>query len=50
MHLYKECCDLLGDHLTEVAKARKPTPSQRTSMMVFGNKPEKKDKNLLILN
>ena len=43
--LYKECWDILGDPLTEVAQAVhagiKPTLSQRTSLMVFGTKPKK---------
>ena len=44
-YLYHECWDLLGDSLTEVAKAihagGHPTTSQRTSLMVFGTKPKK---------
>ena len=44
-HLYKQCWDVLGDSLTEVAQdvfqGQQPTPSQRTSLMVFGAKPKK---------
>ena len=43
--VYKECWDILGDPLSEVAKAvlggRSPTLSQRTSLMVYGNKANK---------
>ena len=42
----------MGGPLTEVIQTvfegGKPTPSQRTSLMVFGNKPGKKAKSLLI--
>ena len=44
-YLYCQCWDLLGDPLTEVIQAvfngKQPTPSQRTSLMVFGAKPKK---------
>ena len=44
-YLYSQCWDQLGDPLTEVAqevhKGKKPTNSQRTSVMVFGGKPKK---------
>ena len=44
-YTYKECWHILGDSLTEVARAvfdgHKPTTSQRTSLMVFGAKPKK---------
>ena len=43
--LYKVCWDILGDSLVEVMQQiflGKPlTPSQRTSLMVFGTKPKK---------
>ena len=43
--LYKQCWDIFGDSLTavsqEVFKGKPPTPSQRTSLMVFGAKPKK---------
>ena len=43
--LYKQCWDVLGDHLTEVIqevfKGKPPTNSQQTSLMVFGTKPKK---------
>ena len=43
--LYYHCWDILGDALTEVVQAihwgQPPTLSQRTSLMVFGNKPKK---------
>ena len=43
--LYYHCWDCLGDPLTEVVQAihsgQPPTLSQRTSLMVFGNKPKK---------
>ena len=43
--VYKECFDILGDALTEVAKAvhmgQQPTESQRTSLMLFTSKPGK---------
>ena len=42
---YKECFDIMGDPLTEVASSvfsgEKPSTSQRTSLMVFGSKPKK---------
>ena len=44
-YLYKECWQILGDSLTEVARAvfggQRPPVSQRTSLMVFGSKPKK---------
>ena len=43
--VYKLCWDILGDSLTEVATAilggQPPTLSQRTSLMVYGNKANK---------
>ena len=43
--LYYHCWDVLGDPLTDVVQAihggQSPTLSQRTSLMVFGNKPKK---------
>ena len=43
--VYKECWGVLGDSLTEIAQAvlngEKPTRSQRTSLMVYGNKANK---------
>ena len=43
--LYYHCWDILGDALTEVVqtihRGHPPTLSQRTSLMVFGNKPKK---------
>ena len=43
--VYKECFDILGEALTEVAKAihagQRPTKSQRTSIMLFTSKPGK---------
>ena len=43
--LYKECWSVLGEPLTEVMIAihngHQLSPSQRTSMMVFGSKPKK---------
>ena len=43
--LYYECWDVFGDPLTEVVQeihsGKPPTLSQRTSLMVFGNKPKK---------
>ena len=43
--LYYHCWDLLGDPLTAVVQeihgGHPPTKSQRTSLMVFGNKPKK---------
>ena len=52
LYLYKQCWQILGDPLTEVIRevfrGSKPTPSQRTSLMVFGNKPGKKAKSLLL--
>ena len=42
---YKECFPIMGEALTEVAKAvfegQKPTNSQRTSMMLYTTKPGK---------
>ena len=44
-YFYKQCFDVMGDPLTDVALAvfsgQKPTLSQRTSKMVFGSKPKK---------
>ena len=44
--LYKQCWVILGDSLTEVIQTvfngSKPSASQQTSLMVFGNKPGKK--------
>ena len=52
VYLYKQCWEILGDSPTEVIQAvfngSKPSASQRTSLMVFGNKPGKKAKILLI--
>ena len=52
VYLYQQCWNILGDPLTqvigEVFRGSKPTASQRTSLMVFGNKPGKKAKSLLI--
>ena len=43
--LYKECWEMLGEPLTavmgEIHDQRMLTPSQRTSLMVFGSKPKK---------
>ena len=43
--LYKVCWDILGDSLAEVMQqiflGKSLTPSQRTSLMVFGTKPKK---------
>ena len=43
--VYKECFNILGDALTEVAKevfaGNQPTKSQRTSLMMFSSKPGK---------
>ena len=57
--LYKECFNILGDSLTEVAAAifegQQPTYSQRTSLMLYTDKPHKsrsinpKDKRRLSL-
>ena len=45
--LYKQHWNIIGDSLTAVVQAvfrgKKPTASQRTSMMVFGTKPKKKN-------
>ena len=53
-HFYQKHWDLLGTNLTEFITAilqdHKPYPSQRTSMVVFGKKPGKKSKSLLILD
>ena len=46
VYLYKQCWEILGDSLTEVIQA--VAASQQTSLMVFGNKPGKKAKSLLI--
>ena len=44
-YLYKECFEILGDILTEVARAvfggEQPTQSKRTSLMVCTSKPGK---------
>ena len=44
-YFYKECFNIMGDHLTEVVTSvfsgQKPAASQRTSLMVFGSKPKK---------
>ena len=44
--------DIVGDCLTEVIcavfRGTIPAPSQRTSLMVFGNKPGKKANSLLV--
>ena len=44
-YFYKKCFHLVGEALTEVVVSMfsgcKPTMSQRTSKMVFGNKPKK---------
>ena len=52
VHLNRQCWNILGDPLSEVIqevfKGAKPSASQRTSLMVFGNKPGKKAKSLLI--
>ena len=52
MYFYKKCWSIIGDSLTEVIQSvfndSKPSACQRTSLMVFGNKPGKKDKSLLI--
>ena len=49
---YQQCWHVMGDPLTEIIQAifngAKPTASQRTSLMVFGNKPGKKAKSLKI--
>ena len=51
-YFYQQNWDLIGDHLTEVVQqvflGNNPTASQKTSLMVFGNKPGKKAKSLLI--
>ena len=43
--VYKSCWDIMGDALTDVTKAvlggDSPTVSQRTSLMVYGNKTNK---------
>ena len=43
--LYKECWNVLGDAVTELAtrihQGEKPSVSQRTSMMIFCTKPKK---------
>ena len=48
-YLYRQCWDQLGDPLTEVAQAvfkgHQPSPSQRTSLMVFGAKRKKQQSN-----
>ena len=52
VYFYQQFWDLIGDSLTEVIcevfKGTPPSPSQRTSLMVFGNKPGKKAKSPLI--
>ena len=46
VHFYQQFWDLVGDSLTEVIcavfRGTTPSPSQRTSLMVFGNKPGKR--------
>ena len=47
-HFYQQLWHIMGDPLTEVLQSifqgNKPTACQRTSLMVFGNKPGKKAK------
>ena len=47
-YFYQQNWDLIGDHLTDVVQqvflGNNPTASQKTSLMVFGNKPGKKSK------
>ena len=44
-YFYHKCWDTIGDAITEVTQAihkgKKPSLSQRTSLMVFGSKPKK---------
>ena len=44
-YLYKECWEMMGDHLSavmvEIFKCKDLPVSMRTSMMVFGSKPKK---------
>merc|ERR1712004_446651 len=51
-YFYKKHWNLIGDLLTQVITkvfmGSKPSSCQRTSLMVFGNKPGKKAKSLLI--
>ena len=48
VYLYQQCWEILVDPLTEVVQdvisGGKPTPSQCTCLMVFRNKPGKKQK------
>ena len=48
VHFYKTCWPIMGDPLTEVIQSvfngTKLSACQRTSLMVFGNKPGKKAK------
>ena len=52
MYFYQQFWELVGDSLTKlicaVFKGTTPSPSQRISLMVLGNKPGKKAKSLLI--
>ena len=52
VHFYQQCWKTMGGPVTKVIQTvfegAKPTPSLRTSLMVFGNKPGKKAKSLLI--
>ena len=52
VYFYQKFCHLIGDSLTEVITSvfsgTSPFDSQYTSLMVFGNKPGKKAKSLLI--
>ena len=52
VYFYQQFWDLVGDSLTEmicaVFRGTTPSASQITSLMVFGNKPGKKAKSLLI--
>ena len=51
-YFYQKAWNIIGDALVEVVqevfRGAKPSPCQRTSLMVFGNKPGKKAKSLLI--
>ena len=51
-YFYQKTWNIIGDALVEVVqevfRGAKPSPCQRTSLMVFGNKPGKKAKSLLI--
>ena len=52
VYFYRTCWNIMGDSLTEVIQSvftgSKPSACQRTSLIVFGNKPGKKAKSLLI--